>query len=757
MTVRRSRLCALVLGGVVILAALNACAPFGAAVADRVELILQVSVGVGAMIVGIITAAGERGLERWWRLSFVLASFTWVLGQTLWHVHVADWAPMLARAIYLALPVLVFTSVILLARSSGGIRAPAASPLRQSLVTNVLDGVIAAIAFLILAAMSDLGTRFEAASPVMRVLDVVFIGAEIGVIGVIVLIAMIYDADRPNRTNYMLLAGGLLLMGVSNRMLAYVRSVDRVDAELWVGIGLIVGPVLTTFAFLPTTPAREADVLRRQDWPHLLLPYMGFLGVAVLFAYHLYIDREVSALAAFLTIVMVVLVASRQVVATRAERSLTQWLFWAQRGLAHQVHHDPLTGLPNRTLFAKRLDEAMARGKFVLIFLDLDDFKEVNDQFGHAAGDELLRAVGERLTRSIGDRDTLARVGGDEFAALIVSNGDADDQLEGAADRLRIALRDPFPVHGSSVRVRASMGLVRPDTEGLSQTSDNLLRQADVAMYAGKRMGKNTAVVYNPLAGAVVDFPTMLREALGAPPPGFRLVYQPVVALPGGELVAVEALARWTAGNGVEISPETFVADAEAAGMGAELDALVLDMACGEARAAGLDLDIHVNIGGARLGTPGFDQVVREVLQRHEIPRGRLILEITETEPIVDLDKAATQITRFGEFGVKVALDDFGSGFNSLLYLHCLPVDIVKLDRTLASDMDAGRDLTLYRSVINLCGELGFEVIAEGIETADQADMVCRAGGRFGQGYLFGRPVPMSELAEMQRRAVRTI
>lgn len=757
MTVRRSRLCALVLAGVTVLAAVNAAAPWGDSAADTGELILQISAGIAAIVCGIVVAARVHGPDRWWRLTFVVALVNWVIGQTLWQLHMADWAPLLARIIYLSLPILVFTTVVLLVRASGGVRAPADSPMRPSLITNTLDGVIAAIAFLILAVMSDLGTRFAAASPGMRVLDVIFIGAEISVVGAIVLIAMIYDPGRPNRTNYLLLAGGLLLMGTANRLLAYLRSVDRTEAELWIGIGLIIGPVLTAFAFLPTTPPSDPTAFRRLDWPQLLLPYVGFLGVAVLFAYHLYIERELSMPTMLLTVLLVALVASRQVFATRAERSLTQWLYWAQRGLAHQVHHDALTGLPNRTLFNKRLDEAMADGRFVLIFLDLDDFKEVNDRFGHAAGDELLRAVGERLSRSIGENDTLARVGGDEFAVLIESDGEHSEQLEGAAERLRIALRDPFPVHGSSLRVRASMGLVRSDADGLPQTSDSLLRQADVAMYASKRMGKNTAVVYNPAAGAVVDFPTVLREAGGRPPAGFRLVYQPVVRVPDGTPVAVEALARWTAGNGIDISPETFVADTEAAGMGAEFDALVLDMACAEATNSGLDLDIHVNIGGARLGNPGFEEKVREVLERHRIPRGRLILEITETEPIVDLDRAATQIKRFGQLGVKVALDDFGSGFNSLLYLHCLPVDIVKLDRTLASDVDPGRDLTLYRSVTNLCGELGFGVIAEGIETSEQVDMVCRAGCEFGQGYLFGRPVPMAELVELTRSAVGTI
>lgn len=423
--------------------------------------------------------------------------------------------------------------------------------------------------------------------------------------------------------------------------------------------------------------------------------------------------RQLTTFVVSLTVMMGLLVAVRQVVAMRAQHLLTQRLYWAQRGLAYQVHHDALTGLPNRLLFGQRLDEAIRDGRFVLIFVDLDDFKEVNDRFGHAAGDDLLRAVGERLTRCITAADTLARIGSDEFAILI--EGEADEP-EIVADRLRVALRDPFAVHGSSLRVRASMGLVRSDADGLDQTSDDLLRRADISMYAGKRLGKDTAVIYQPSTGLQDDFPTALRRARGGVPDGFRLAYQPVVRLPGRTPVAVEALARWTAPSGIDIAPQTFVAAAEAAGLGAELDALVLDLACSDVKAAGLDLTIHVNIGAARLGNPSFEGHVRRAINHHDMEPTRLVVEITETVPIVDLAEAAAQINRLQSLGVRVALDDFGAGFNSLMYMHALPVQIVKLDRRFAVGTDSERNLTMYRSVVRLCSELGLSVIAEGVE-----------------------------------------
>ncbi|KWX57751.1 bifunctional diguanylate cyclase/phosphodiesterase [Mycobacterium sp. NAZ190054] len=744
--VRRPRL--VLTAAVSVVAVLNAVALFGDEVARRGEAVLQVSTGIGAAVCGLVVARRVTGPARWWRLLYVGALLTWVVGQVLWTAGGLQAAPLVGRVSYLLMPTLALASLALLLRSSGRLtRHREVSPRQQPVITNVLDGIVAGLSFLVLAALGGFGTTSMEPTSGSQVptFGVVFAVAELVVVAAVVVITMVYEPARPHRTAFLLLAAGLLMMASSDRLVAYFRVVGVPAGELWVGIGLIVGPVLIGFAMLEHQPKPGQDRSRDLDWAQLILPYLGFVGVTILLAYHFWLGRQVTPPISAMIITIVLLIAVRQVLATRAQNLLTRRLYWAQRGLAHQVHHDALTGLPNRILFAQRLDEAMTHGRFVLIFVDIDDFKEVNDRFGHAAGDELLCAVGERLKRCVSDGDTLARIGGDEFAILILGEV---EQLEVVAERLRIALRDPFPVHGSSVRVRASMGLVRPESDGVPQTSDDLLRQADISMYAGKRMGKDTAVVYQPSSGVTVDFPTMLRNAEGGVPPGFRLVYQPVVRLPQGTPVALEALARWTAPNGIDISPETFVVVAEANGLGARLDALVLDLACREVRGMGLDLDIHVNIGAARLGNPGFEQQVREVLTRYRIPHDRLVLEITETEPIVDLDRAAAQIGRLSELGVKVALDDFGAGFNSLTYLHCLPVHIVKLDRSLLSGGEPARNLALYRSVFRLCDDLGLEVIAEGIESAAQSDLVYRAGGTLAQGHLFSRPMGMPDLVE---------
>lgn len=735
--------------GVLVLLCVNALALWGEATARQVHFALLVIAGIAVVVTGVAVSRRVTGVARAWRLLGVATIVCILVGDAIWWSDGATptgTAPWPAVAAYLLSALLALVVLALLASAGVGPTGWRSGPARTTRIITVIDGLVAALAFAILAVAAGVGASTGASLPRSgnTVAVILYSAIQLVVVVAAVLIATWYGRDRPYRANFLLLAAGTVMLVSSDRLVAYLRTVGFERGDLWVGIGFVLGLLLIAYGMLELTPPRPIEVNRDAlDWLRLLLPYVGFVGTATLFAFHVLIGQRLNVFLVCGAVVMVALVATRQLIETRAQWLLIRRLYDAQRRLAHQLHHDALTGLPNRLLFTERLDEAMRDGRFMLIFIDLDDFKEVNDRFGHAAGDELLCAMGERLKRCVRDTDTLARIGGDEFAILIAGES---EQLEDAAERLRVALRDPFALHGSAVRVKASMGLVRPGADGVPQTSDDLLRQADASMYAGKRLGKDTAVVYQPASGSTIDFPTALRNADGEAPPGFRLVYQVVVRLPDGKPVAVEALARWTTPTGIEMSPETFVAAAEAAGLAADLDALVLNMACRDVQQAGLDLVIHVNIGAGRLGNPTFEQQVRLALTRHRLPPNRLVVEITETLPIVDLAYAAAQIKRLNALGVKVALDDFGAGFNSLTYMHALPVQIVKLDRGLAT-ADQARDLTLYRSVIGLCDELGLTVIVEGIESAAQSDTVYRAGGRLAQGHFYGYPVPISELS----------
>lgn len=737
---------------VVAAAGFNALGLWGVATAQRVQLVLEATLCVTALLVGPRVVRRVTGLSRWWRVSLLAAIAVFLAAEFIARSGDAAnrgiTAPALAVGGYYVAGMLFLAAMLLLVRVGYHDDGRPTARRRPGAATIVLDGLLAMLAFSHLVYMARLGAMEGVALPRSTnsaVVSGIAVVETVTVAGA-VLLAMWYPPYRAGRANYMLLAAAVIALTSSDRLLAYLQSVDVTALNLWVGCGFVVAPLLITLSLLEFRPRplpHPDEMERPTNWAQLTLPYVGFMGSTTLLAFHVLIGRRVDPIFMSTYLAMALLVATRYLVAMRVQRMLTKQLVDAKRRLAHQAHHDALTGLPNRLLLAHRLDEAIRDGPFVLIFVDIDDFKEVNDRFGHAAGDEMLRAIGARLEGCLSPGDTLARVGGDEFAILIT---DAVGAPEIVADQLRLAIRSPFTLHGTSVRVRASMGLVSPGSDGVPPTSDDLLRQADNSMYAGKRLGKDTAVVYRPSLSISEDFPTALRQAKGGVPPGFALKYQPIVALPQGIPVAVEVLARWTTASGIQIPPQTFVSLAEANGMGAQFDELVLDQACAQIQAAALDLDVHINIGAARLGSLDFERVVSLVLARHGLPAHRLVLEITETVPIVDLAAGAAAIRRFNERGIRLALDDFGAGYNSLTYLHELPVQIVKLDRGLAMGVEPERNLTLYSSVTGLCKALGLTVVAEGIETVEQAQTAFAAGCALAQGHLFGRASTLADI-----------
>lgn len=732
-------------------AAFNALGLWGVGTAQRTQFVLEATVCVAALLIGLLVVRQLAGPARWWRVILLAAIATYLaaecLSQRVRAANSGATAPPSAIVGYFLAGLLFGAAMFVLVRSA--IRPQPRTWLRgrQSVITAGLDGLLAALAFFHLVYVARLGAMNGAAlSRSTNTAVVTGIAAvELVVVVSVVMVAMWYPPYRPDRVNYMLLAAAVMTLTSSDRLLAYLRSVAVAQLDLWVGTGFVIAPLLTAWSLLDFPPRARPGHEEEQptNWAQLTLPYVGFMGSTALMSFHELIGHRVDPVFIGTYVAMALLVATRYLVAMRVQRMLTEQLIDTKRRLAYQAYHDPLTDLPNRLLLAQRLDDAIRDGPFVLIFVDIDDFKEVNDRFGHAAGDELLCAISIRLRSCLGADDTLARIGGDEFAILITGVVQAPELV---ADELRLALRSPFSVHGTSVRVRASMGLVSPGSDGLRPTSDDLLRQADTSMYTGKRLGKDTAVVYRPAFSVSEDFPTALRQAKGGAPHGFRLKYQPIVNLPRGNPVAVEALARWTTPSGIQIPPQTFVSLAEANGVGAELDALVLDRACAEIQSSGLDFDVHINIGAARLGSVDFERVITRTLARHGQPPQRVVLEITETVPIVDLADAAVAIRRLNDLGIRVALDDFGAGYNSLTYLHSLPVQIVKLDRGLATGVEPGRNLTLYRSVIGLCEALGLTVIAEGIETSEQAETIFTAGCDLAQGHLFSRATDLIDL-----------
>lgn len=758
MTVRRYPVAALLVFLTVALVVVNGFAFWGDTFALWIDDAMQLSAGVGAVVCGVLAARRVRGHQRWWRVLVAIGMAGWSLGQCAWSWYqLIDGrglpSPSLADVGYLSFPLFALAALFVLARARVRPDRERWQPAQWTAhfgVAVVLDGLIVTGSLFILTWTAALGQLVRATAPdkLTWAVAISYPLSDLVIVVVAVLLVVFDRVDRPYRANLLLAAVGIVALAASDSVFAYLVSIGAESMKPWSDGGFVLGPLFIAFALLVTPGSRrreDAGPAAGVDWWQLALPYVPVTAVALLITVQLVAGAGPDGVEVFVGVLVVFLVLARQLLSLLDNRLLLRRVYEGQQQLTHQAYHDPLTGLANRALFADRLDRAVEvpDRPLVLIFVDLDDFKEVNDRFGHAGGDVLLHAVAQRLLSCVRAGDTVARLGGDEFAILLEGELDAPQAV---ADRIQGALRRPFAVHGTLVSVRASMGLVVPDPAEPLVTSDVLLGRADTSMYAGKRLGKDTTVVYRPSQDGPPDFPSALRRASGGIPEGFGLVFQPIVRLDGEVPVAVEALARWTTRDGTVVSPETFVRAAEGAGLGAELDALVLDLACREITTAGLDLTVHVNVCASRLGAAALERSVGSALERYRLPPSRLVVEITETVPVPDLAAGAAAIRRLQELGVRVALDDFGAGYSSLTVLHALPVDLIKLDRALTTGVQPERDAALCRSLVGLCAELELDVVAEGIETAEQASLVTRAGCTTAQGYLYGRPAPLSAL-----------
>jgi diguanylate cyclase (GGDEF)-like protein len=447
-----------------------------------------------------------------------------------------------------------------------------------------------------------------------------------------------------------------------------------------------------------------------------------------------------------------------------------------QRQATYQALHDPVTGLPNRTLFTDVLAQAIERhprsGRTLsLFYIDLDDFKLVNDSLGHDAGDQALRLVGERLASCVGDDGYTARLGGDEFAVLLGTATDAPnteapiEEAQVVGDRILTGLRQPVAIDGRLITISASVGVASSDSYASAPDADTLLRHADAAMYLAKRAGKRTLVHHQTAAangGPNPDLPNTLAESLAGDPTsaGFAVAYQPIIRIDDETTVAVEALARWTHPVTGTIGPDVFVPLAERAGLIAAVDNFVLDRACHDLEALteyfGHPVSVHVNVSGTRISTPELPIAVATALRRHGVAPSRLIIEITETARIDNLDAARSGVTQLRRLGVRTALDDFGSGFNAFTQLHALPVDIVKLDHELSRfDTDPARARAMCRAIVAICNDIGVSVIAEGVETQAQSIELDRLGVTAAQGYQFGPPRSLPQLIAADGQSLR--
>ncbi|MDX6018596.1 EAL domain-containing protein [Shewanella indica] len=440
--------------------------------------------------------------------------------------------------------------------------------------------------------------------------------------------------------------------------------------------------------------------------------------------------------------------------------------------LFHLAHHDPLTSLPNRMLLRDRIIQAIAYGRrhdrlVAVLFLDLDHFKRINDSLGHAVGDRLLQAIADRLRKTVRDGDTVARLGGDEFAIALTDVADPDDVAK-LASKLLVTINQPVTIDERNFRASASIGISLFPHDGCDV--ETLLKNADTAMYEAKDAGRNAYRFFREEMDLNIRSHLELEQALqvALERGEFEVRYQPQIRLgddvQGGTnaagagctgavdgLEGAEALLRWNRPDDKTIGPDQFIPILEETGLIVEVGAWVLRQACVEAVRWHKRLDryltVAVNLSRRQFDDAGLVDTVRQVLQETGLPANYLELEVTEGVVMPDPIRAGQVMQELREIGVRLAMDDFGTGYSSLVYLKRFPLDRLKIDKEFIRDIGVDpNDDAIVRTIITLAANLDLEVVAEGVETEVQRDFLRQQGCQYAQGYLYSRPLSLTEL-----------
>jgi diguanylate cyclase (GGDEF)-like protein len=686
--------------------------------------------------------AGKRrsSLRTWWLL-IGLGSAFWAAGQLVWCIYdlllgVVLSVPSLADAGYLMYPVVAVAALSRLPmdrRTDSGFRW-------------VLDGGIVGLSGLLLAwSWIIVPTGHSSGRWTTTFVELAYPATDVVLLTATVLAALHCALGR---RHLLVVAGGMSFLAVADAWYSYLSVSNQYQAgDLCDVMYVAAFLVMATAAFT----ARQGDSRQQAHLPETLrvmLPYIPFSAAVAVVVGKVLAGQHLGKVEVLLGGAVTVLLVFRQGLALALNGRLLQEVERQKEQLGTLAMTDALTGLANRPLFLDRIEHATASHArcprdVSLCWIDLDDFKLVNDGYGHTAGDELLVKVAERLRGAVRAGDTLARLGGDEFALLVEDDGD----VVAGAERLRFSLRQPFYVAGQSLAVTASIGVAVLRSSEHNVSAQELIGRADIAMYHAKIEGKDRVVLHDcgmSLPGA--DGP-ILREALrrAIDDGEIKVVYQPIYWADDGSLRGFEALARWTLA-GEQVSPARFISLAEKLGYGTELGDQVLDVAVAQIahwtdEGAGFRPMVGVNLSPSQVLDPGLPQRVRAVLARHRVPPDQLILEITESALLTD-SQVAIDVTRaLADLGVELSLDDFGIGFSSLAHLRGLPLESIKVDRTFVTSVESDLDARQFiAAVIRLGHDLGLRVVTEGVETVEQLEIIRELGCDLVQGFLLSRP-----------------
>lgn len=412
----------------------------------------------------------------------------------------------------------------------------------------------------------------------------------------------------------------------------------------------------------------------------------------------------------------------------------------ADRSLIDLAYRDPLTGLPNRRALQLKMDQALAEGRwFKLMMIDLDHFKTINDTYGHATGDKLLCEVSRRFQASMGPGTYGYRIGGDELAALVFDNPEAAAQM---AHEFGAALREPMDIDGHQILSGCSIGICSIEN---AEDAETITRRADAALYEAKRRGRGQVVRFTPGMREADRQRAQLESDLqsAVERDEFRLHYQPIVDPETLAIRGYEALLRWTHPMRGPVSPAEFIPVAEASGAIVPIGRWVLEAACQAASAWPSELYVAVNVSALQLRSIRFPALVARTLAETGLPPQRLTIELTETAIVTNHDEVASILTAVRALGVRVAVDDFGTGFSSLSHLRRLPVDVIKIDRSFVTSAEIDRNsMAVLKGLVQMSRDMEIAIVGEGVETPAQREILRRIGCDGAQGYLFGKPTP---------------